>query len=251
LDLAEFAFGTASVGSRISYEQFVRLADLARQAGIVRFDSAPQYGRGLAQVFLHRYFELRPNINATVTTKVGRLPISDPKSMLIVLARREWRHAVRLLGNTHRYAADFSTGNLLRTLEFTGKSLALNRVDSIFLHSSPQPVLSAGGAQAILQLCGERFLPGVAEPCPEDLEWLSGHAPGRWSIQVSAETLLGNRSIQAFPGIVWINSIIRFSRNKGLTLNETMDRLQAARHRDRVFVVGFNHARLFDDFAAL
>jgi hypothetical protein len=251
LDLSEFAFGTASVGSRIGYDDFVRLADRAQQAGIFRFDSAPQYGRGLAQVFLQRYLKLRPDSKATVTSKLGRLPVADLKSIAIVLARREWKHAARLFGTARRHTADFSADNLLRSLEFTRASMDLGRVDSLFIHSSPQPLLNANVEGTMLKLCGDRFRAGIAEPCPEDLAWLSEHTPERWSIQVSAEALLANRTVQQFPGTVWVNSIIRYSRKKGLNLRETMDRLRAARERDRVFVIGFNHARLFDDLAAL
>ena len=70
--------------------------------------------------------------------------------------------------------------------------------------------------------------PGVAEPCAEDLEWLEHNDAKRWSIQVTAQDLVRIKALQSFPGTVWINSIIRYSRASGQDLKETMDRLHVS-----------------------
>lgn len=251
VNLSDFAFGTASVGSRITYSRFVEMADLARQAGLCRFDTAPQYGRGLAQVFLQRYLQARPDFAAKASTKLGRLPVGDAKSILVVLAQREPRHALRLLSNSRGAAADFSRANLLASHGFALQSLSARYIDSVFLHASPLPALALVAAGVLRELCSDSLMPGVAEPCAEDLQWLQDHGAERWAIQVSATDLLKDSALQAFPGTVWINSIIRHARATGLDLEDTMAQLQAARSRDRVFVVGFNHTHLFDAFAAL
>lgn len=251
MNLSEFAFGTASVGSRINYASFAELVDLALQAGVRRFDSAPQYGRGLAQVFLQNYFDSNPGCDARISTKIGRMPVGDAKSLLIVLSRGRVNHALRLFGVPLSAAVDFSHANLEASWHFTQHSLDVSRVDSIFLHASPKQVLATGGAQVLLRLCGEGVQPGVAEPCAGDLQWVTNHGGGRWVVQVSAYELLSNPALQAFPGTVWINSIVRYTRSHRVDLRETMARLHAARPRDRVFVVGFNHAHMFDTFSAL
>ena len=220
-------------------------------AGVRRFDSAPQYGRGLAQVFLQRYFDSNPGCDARVSTKLGRMPMGDLKSLLIVLSQGRPGHALRLLGVPRCGAADFSNSNLEASWRFALCSLDCGRLDSVFLHASPKPVLAAGAAQVLLRLCGGRLQPGVAEPCAGDLQWASDYGGQRWAVQVTADELLINPALRAFPGTVWINSIIRYSRAHSVDLRETMARLQAARPRDRVFVVGFNHAHMFDTFAAL
>jgi len=249
MDLSEFVFGAASVGSRIHYADFVRLAERAHRAGITRFDTAPQYGRGLAQVFVQRYLADHPHADIRVSSKLGRLPVPDLKSLLIVLSQGEFRHAARLLGVSPGQAADFCEANLRQSLQFTEQSLPLDRVDSLFLHSSPSPVLRGGVGALILELCQGRFRPGVADPCADDLQWLMSNEPQRWVIQVSAETLLADPRIKVFPGEVWINSIIRHGRKYQLSMKQVLERLALARPSARSFVVGFNHDVLINELA--
>lgn len=251
MDLSEFAFGTASVGSRIRYPRFERLADAAWQAGVTRFDCAPQYGRGLAMQYIARYLSARPDHPARVCTKLGRLPVGDPKSLALVLSQLEWRHALRLWRTPRSASLDFSEPQLRHCLNVSLQWLTPQRLETLFIHSSPKPFLEGGGAQALLGLCRAGWQPGLAEPCQQDLDWLEQHTPQQWSLQISAAQLLTQPALAAFPGKLWINSIIRYTRQSGLSLQDTMAQLCAARPVRRTFVVGFNHTQLFDAFAAL
>ena len=251
MDMSDFVFGAASVGSRVRYADFVRLAERAYGAGINRFDTAPQYGRGLAQVFVQRYLADHPHADIRVSSKLGRLPVPDIKTLLIVLSQGEFQHVARLMGIARGQAADFREANLRQSLQFTAQSLPLDRVDALFLHSSPAPVLAGGVGALILDLCQGRFRPGVAEPCADDLQWLMRHEPQRWLIQVSAQTLLSDPGVRDFPGQVWINSIIRHGRKHQLSMAQVLDQLATARPKARSFVVGFNHEALFDELVGL
>ena len=111
MDLSEFAYGTASVGSKIGFSKFEKLANIAISNGLRRFDSAPQYGRGLSQVFLSRYLR-KINDNSLITSsKVGRLPELDLKTFLILVKHREFKHLVRL--NSNIPSEDFSSEGLI------------------------------------------------------------------------------------------------------------------------------------------
>jgi hypothetical protein len=251
MNLADFAFGTASVGSRIDARKFEQLADLASAAGVTRFDCAPQYGRGLAMHFVARYLKARPHHPARITTKLGRMPVADAKSLAIVLAQGEWRQAIHLLRTPATCAADFSVENLTRSLVASRGVFPAERISHVFIHSSPSPVLHGQAGDFLRQECASRWIVGSAEPHADDLTWLDQERPGTWAVQVSAEQVLSQPALASFRGELWINSIIRYSRASGQSLRDTMLRLTEARPDRRIFVIGFNHARLFDTFAAI
>lgn len=251
MNLSHFAFGTASVGSRIRYPRFMRLADMALQAGIHRFDTAPSYGRGLAQVFLQRFANERPGTGLRASTKVGRLPVGDPKSLLIVMSQGELRHAARLSRHRSGMACDFSAANLDRCLAFARQSMDPSLFDALFLHASPQPMLARGAAESLHRMADGTMQIGVAEPCQADLDWILEQDSADWALQVSMTDFMSEPRLQRLKGTLWINSIIRYARAQSIGLQATMDALRTRRGGNCIYVVGFNHEHLFDDFLSI
>jgi aryl-alcohol dehydrogenase-like predicted oxidoreductase len=246
MDLSEFAYGTASVGSKIGFKKFEKLANIARSNGLRRFDSAPQYGRGLAQVFLSRYLEkINDNVLKT-SSKVGRLPALDLKTFLILVKHREFKHLLRLNMVSEVSTEDFSIEGIIKSHDFTLQSIDRSLIDTLFLHSSPSSILRTDAGATFFEICSAGLKLGVSDPTTEDLEYIMNHDPESWCIQVSAENLLRDENLQRFPGTVWINSIIRYSRSRRIDLQETFERIQYVRSHNRILVIGFNNEEIFD-----
>jgi aryl-alcohol dehydrogenase-like predicted oxidoreductase len=249
MDLSEFAYGTASVGSKIGFSKFEKLANIAISNGLRRFDSAPQYGRGLSQVFLSRYLR-KINDNSLITSsKVGRLPELDLKTFLILVKHREFKHLVRL--NSDIPSEDFSSEGLINSYDFSMQSIDRSLIDTLFLHSSPRSILRTDAGATFFEICSEGLKLGISDPTAEDLEYIMGHNPQSWCIQVSVENLLADENLQNFPGQVWINSIIRYSRYQRIELKETFEKLQHVRSHNRILVIGFNNEEIFDTLSKI
>ena len=249
MDLSEFAYGTASVGSKIGFSKFEKLANIAISNGLRRFDSAPQYGRGLSQVFLSRYLR-KINDNSLITSsKVGRLPELDLKTFLILVKHREFKHLVRLNCNTP--SEDFSSKGLINSSDFSMQSIDRSLIDTLFIHSSPRSILSTDAGATFFEICSKGLKLGISDPTAEDLEYIMGHNPQSWCIQVSVENLLADENLQNFPGQVWINSIIRYSRHQRIELNKTFEKLQHVRSHNRILVIGFNNEEIFDTLSKI
>jgi|TARA_B110000259_G_scaffold19418_1_gene20448 aryl-alcohol dehydrogenase-like predicted oxidoreductase len=251
MDLSDFAYGTASVGSKIGFSKFVKLANIARSNGLRRFDSAPQYGRGLSQVFLSRYLSNLNDNSLKISSKVGRLPALDLKTSLILLKHREFKHLLRLnmLGNVQ--PEDFSVEGITKSHDFALRSIDRSLIDTLFLHSSLNSILGSDAGATFFKICSAGFKLGISDPTTEDFDYIMGHHPESWCIQVSAEQLLRDENLQLFPGQIWINSIIRYSRYKRIELKETLERIERIRNYNRILVIGFNNEEIFDQLSKI
>ena len=75
LSLPIFGFGSAHLGEMYSLVDEAisqQTLDEAWNAGIRYFDTAPWYGRGLAEHRLGGFLRTKPREKFTITTKVGR-----------------------------------------------------------------------------------------------------------------------------------------------------------------------------------
>ena len=246
MDLSDFAYGTASVGSRIGFSKFEKLANIARSNGLSKFDSAPQYGRGLSQVFLSRYLKNLNDNSLKISSKVGRLPALDLKTFLILLKHREFKHLLRLNMLSNVQTEDFSVEGITKSHDFALRSIDRSLIDTLFLHSSPNSILESKSGATFFEICSADFNLGISDPTTEDFDYIMGNHPESWCIQVSAEQLLRDENLQLFPGQIWINSIIRYARSRRIDLKATLERIQHVRSHSRVLVIGFNNEEIFD-----
>jgi D-threo-aldose 1-dehydrogenase len=124
-------FGGAPIGSLfapVSQAAAAGAVQAAWQAGVRYFDTAPHYGLGLSERRLGAALRDRPRAAYTVSTKVGRLLVPDPRGAGDDLAEG---FAVPA---DHRRVWDFSRDGVLRSLDASLQRLGLDRVDLVLLH---------------------------------------------------------------------------------------------------------------------
>jgi D-threo-aldose 1-dehydrogenase len=131
LRLSELGFGAAQGGNlyrATSDEEFAAAVEVAWDAGIRYFDTAPHYGLGLSERRLGEALRPRPRDEYVVSTKVGRLLVPTP-----------WHAHLRDpegfdVPADHRRVWDFSRDGVLRSLEASLERLGLDRIDIVYLH---------------------------------------------------------------------------------------------------------------------
>ena len=129
--LTSLGYGAAQAGNlyRPTTDAETQAAfDVAWEAGVRYFDTAPHYGLGLSERRLGASLAARPRDEYVVSTKVGRLLVPSPETaherdpdMFDVPAdvRRVW---------------DFSRDGILRSLESSLERTGLDRLDVVYLH---------------------------------------------------------------------------------------------------------------------
>jgi len=130
LTFSRLGFGTAPLGNlyrALGEEEARHALDAAWDAGIRYFDTAPQYGLGLAETRLNGFLRQHRAERPLLSTKVGRLlGVSDPSErtgigkFFDVPSRKE------------RY--DYSYDGVMRSLEFSLERLGVDAVDILFCH---------------------------------------------------------------------------------------------------------------------
>lgn len=130
LALPVFGMGTAHLGELYgTVDEDVSQAtfNAAWEAGVRFFDTAPWYGRGLAEHRLGGFLRTKPRDEFQVTTKVGRTlhRPSDPKSF----DRGPWTG-----GLNFEVRFDYSYDGIMRSYEQALQRLALDTVDALVIH---------------------------------------------------------------------------------------------------------------------
>ncbi|MFD5540586.1 aldo/keto reductase [Streptomyces sp. NPDC127079] len=130
VQVTELGFGASVIGNlyRVTDAHDASAAlDVAWDAGIRYFDTAPHYGLGLSERRLGAALRDRPRDEYVVSSKAGRLLVRNehPRGMddqgFVVRddLRRQW---------------DFSRDGVLRSLEETLERTGLDRLDIVYLH---------------------------------------------------------------------------------------------------------------------
>ncbi|WP_416983795.1 aldo/keto reductase [Streptomyces sp. T028] len=130
LELTELGFGGSVIGNlyRVSPDEDAAAAvDVAWNAGIRYFDTAPHYGLGLSEHRLGLALRERRRDSYVISSKVGRLlvPNEVPRGVdsegFVVRDDlcRQW---------------DFSRDGVLRSIEETLRRTGLDRLDIVYLH---------------------------------------------------------------------------------------------------------------------
>ncbi|MFE1881220.1 aldo/keto reductase [Streptomyces diastatochromogenes] len=130
VSLTELGFGASVIGNlyRVTpADDATAAVDVAWEAGLRYFDTAPHYGLGLSERRLGAALQGRPRDEYVISSKVGRLlvPNEEPRGVdtegFVVRddLRRRW---------------DFSRDGVLRSIEDTLQRTGLDRLDIVYLH---------------------------------------------------------------------------------------------------------------------
>jgi D-threo-aldose 1-dehydrogenase len=130
LNFTRLGFGTAPLGNlyrALSEEEARRTLDSAWDAGVRYFDTAPQYGLGLAETRLNGFLREHRAERPLLSTKVGRLlQVSDPSE------RTGIGKFFDVPSRKQRY--DYSYDGVMRSIEFSLERLGVDAVDILFCH---------------------------------------------------------------------------------------------------------------------
>jgi len=125
--VTEVSFGTASIGNLYREVDDAGAAEVLKAAwagGLRYFDTAPHYGRGLAEARLGRFLKGRDDV--VVSTKVGRI-LSPAKAPIA-----EAEGYVNPAQNDARY--DYSGDGLEESLEQSCERLGRSYIDILYVH---------------------------------------------------------------------------------------------------------------------
>jgi D-threo-aldose 1-dehydrogenase len=130
VELTQLGFGSAPLG-----ELFVRVdeatAAAALQAawdvGIRYYDTAPYYGRGLAEIRCGRFLDTKPRSEFVLSSKVGRwfFPPAKPQEF----KAEPWAGGLRF-----DHVHDYSYDGIMRSYEQSQMRLGMNRIDLLLIH---------------------------------------------------------------------------------------------------------------------
>lgn len=209
LAFTEQGFGTAPLGNlyrAISDAEARATLDLAWEAGIRYFDTAPLYGMGLSETRLNPYLRDKPRDDYVLSTKVGRLlEVATPETRD---GQGKWFDVP-----SRREIYDYGYDGVMRSVEFSLERLGIDRIDILFAHDidlanhGSQAVLDAkleelmqGGYKALLKLREEgviaAFGAGVNEwqPC----QWLAERGDFDLFLLAGRYTLLEQEALESF-----------------------------------------------------
>jgi D-threo-aldose 1-dehydrogenase len=130
LSLTSLGLGTAPLGNLyrpVSDADVDATFEAAWAGGIRLFDTAPFYGRGLAETRLNRFLRGHPRDDYVLSTKVGRLMKRIP--------------AAAMTGHTRYFDTpardviyDYSRDGILRSVEHSLERLGVERFDILLVH---------------------------------------------------------------------------------------------------------------------
>jgi aryl-alcohol dehydrogenase-like predicted oxidoreductase len=140
--------GIAGLYEAVDDQQATTALDAAWAAGIRRFDTAPHYGSGVAEIRLGAYLRGQVRGAAVVSTKVGRLLVlpgpGDPVEQQ-QFAGAPSMHQVR----------DYSADGIRRSVEESLARTGLDRFDVLYVHD-PDDHWAAAAGEAIPALARMR-----------------------------------------------------------------------------------------------
>jgi len=145
LELSELGFGGSAIGNLyvpIDDETAAAALRAAWEAGVRYFDTAPHYGLGLSERRLGAALAALPRDEFVVSTKVGRLLVTNPSP-----TGSDLDNGFAVPDDLTR-ARDYSRDGVLRSLDGSLDRLGLDRVDIVYVHD-PEEHLDEAIAGAI------------------------------------------------------------------------------------------------------
>lgn len=205
LALPVFGMGTAHIGELYGpVDEAVSQGTLeaAWQAGVRFYDTAPWYGRGLAEHRLGGFLRTQARNQFLVSTKVGRTlhRPSNPKSF----DRSPWKG-----GLNFEVRFDYSYDGIMRSYEQALQRLALDTVDALIIHDldkgyhDPDTLaahsanLKESGIRALQELksSGDISAYGMGVNMAEQLEGLAQEVELDFALVAMPYTLLDQASL--------------------------------------------------------
>jgi D-threo-aldose 1-dehydrogenase len=129
IEVCRLGFGSAPLAGLLREtptEQAGQAVARALAAGLAYFDTAPQYGGGLAETRLGQALQAIPRERLTVSSKIGKLVVPNADAPA---------QTVGFIGApAHEIAYDYSYDGVMRSLEASLRRLGLDRVDVLLIH---------------------------------------------------------------------------------------------------------------------
>ena len=175
VEICRLGFGSAPLGGLLREtpeEDATAAVSAALAAGLSYFDTAPQYGSGLAETRLGNALRSRPRDQIVVSTKIGKLvrPIADAPPQ-----------TVGFIGAPpHEIDYDYSYDGVLRSLQQSLDRLGISRIDFLLIHDVNRKYHGdrvherleqavAGACRALAELRAQRVI-GAFGPATKDLD---------------------------------------------------------------------------------
>lgn len=129
LAVPRLGFGTTALGNIMRTtpaQEAMAAVEAAWAAGLRYFDTAPQYGQGLAEERLGAALARRPRAAYTLSTKIGKLLQPTPDGRV--------PEGIFIGGNPFEITFDYSYDATMRSLEASLRRLQTDRVDILLIH---------------------------------------------------------------------------------------------------------------------
>jgi D-threo-aldose 1-dehydrogenase len=129
LEITEVSFGGAAIGGlyrACPREAAMETLQVAWEAGLRYFDTAPFYGFGLSERRFGDFLRDKPRDSYVLSTKVGRLFRPVPEDQV-----PDYSYVDPL---PFALDYDYSYDGIMRSVEFSYARLGLNRIDILFVH---------------------------------------------------------------------------------------------------------------------
>lgn len=139
--VSRVGFGTASLHHLPWGRDRQRLLAEAHALGFTHFDTAPYYGRGLAEHEMGRFVNQSRREAMTITTKFGLYPPHAP--VATTLAAWSGTLAGRVIPRLASPVQDWTMARATRSLHRSLRQLRTDYVDFLFLHEPPAALPNA------------------------------------------------------------------------------------------------------------
>jgi D-threo-aldose 1-dehydrogenase len=215
--LPRIGFGTAPLGNMftsVSNEDASAALQCAYDEGIRFFDTAPQYGLGLAEQRLGVALRQFDRSEIILSSKVGRILDTDGS---------ERNTSFVDLPHSNRYRWDFSRDGVLRSIDASCQRLGVDRLDIVHVHDpdAHEDEAMHGAFPTLIQLRNEGVI-GAVGCGMNQFEMLSRFVDrvdldvillaGRWTLlDRTGEPLLtkcADRSVQVIVGGVFNSGLL-------------------------------------------
>ena len=156
LRVTQLGFGTAPLGGlfqAVTDDDAHRVVEAAWSAGIRFFDTAPQYGNGLAEVRLGAVLSTKPRDQFVLATKVGKLLRAGAPPQSYTFPDAPPQNPV----------FDFSYDGVMRSVEESVARMGIDRIDILHIHDPDEHFVEAlsGAYPALDRLRAEGTIKAV------------------------------------------------------------------------------------------